>query len=141
MLLSDTAFFRGIANRLSSPIIYLFSWAKPWQAKVTDCEKISSMEVCANAPGCIYCLESPSFFNRRDLKSLIPNLKSLIPRNGNVIPLPTAGVCTSGSVTNQCKWFSNKKARTDKSPAQKLLFSRCIIHITLILWFFLYFQY
>ena len=59
------------------------------------------MELCANAPGCIYCLDAPTFFNRRILKSPLPNIDA-----GGVLPVPVTGACTSGTTTNQCKWFS-----------------------------------
>ena len=70
------------------------------------------MELCANAPGCIFCLGAPSFFNRRVLKSPFPDIDA-----GGLPPVPTSGTCTTGSLTNQCEWFGEFE---EPSQAQRL---------------------
>ena len=92
------------------------------QAKVTDCERIESMELCANAPGCIFCLEAPSFFNRRVLKSPFPDVDS-----GGELPAPTTGSCTTGSLTNQCQWFP--VGMEEQSHAQRLRIPRGLMSL------------
>ena len=103
----------------------------PHQAKVTDCEKITSMELCANAPGCIYCLGIPTFFNRRILKSPLPNIDA-----GGSLPVPTTGSCTSGGATNQCEWFSAEAGAADNSGAHR---SGISLTVLLLCFFFVVF--
>lgn len=75
---------------------------------MNDCEKITSMELCANVPGCIFCLEPASFFSRRVLKSPLPNIDA-----GDALPKPIMGKCSSGLITNQCPWFAEESDQSN----------------------------
>jgi hypothetical protein len=91
------------------------------KVNVTDCTRLNSMERCANVPGCMYCLSTPSFFEqpadttiasskRRDLKSPLPTIDP-----GSSLPIPTSGQCVHVKLSdNTCYWDElNAKVRDE----------------------------
>ena len=81
----------------------------PVEVNVTNCGRFKTMSRCANVPGCMFCLGTPSFFNavpskpinsRRELKSPLPTIDP-----GSSLPIPTTGSCVSiNSKDNTCVW-------------------------------------